>query len=85
MRRMQSIATATYAFGWISTIVGIIYRVWLYQGTGTHIATATNVWPHNLLQLSLLAFVIAIASDTRYAAHSPRSGEPSITAKTGAA
>jgi hypothetical protein len=70
MNRMRSIATITYTIGWISTILGVIYRVWLYNGTGAHVAMATHVWPYNLLQLSLLAFVIAIASDSRYSSHS---------------
>jgi len=73
MRRTQSIGTITYAIGWISIVVGVIYRVCLYSGKGAHFAIATNVSPRNLLQLSLLAFVIAIASDTRCSANSAKS------------
>jgi hypothetical protein len=69
MNRMCSIATITYAIGWISIVVGVIYRVWLYHGKGASIGSA-NISPHNLLQLSLLAFVIAIASDNRCFSHS---------------
>ena len=70
MSRLQSIGTVTYAIGWISIVVGVIYRVCLYSARGAHFALATNVSPRNLLQLSLLAFVIAIASDTRHSANS---------------
>jgi len=77
MSRIQSIGTITYAIGWISIVIGVIYRVCLYSGRGAHIAIATNVSPRNLLQLSLLAFVIAIASDIRRSAHSAKSDEHS--------
>jgi hypothetical protein len=75
MNRMQSIGTVAYATGWISIVLGLVYRALLYSGIGAHFAIATNVAPRNLLQLSLLAFVIAIASDTRCAAHSSKSDE----------
>jgi hypothetical protein len=52
-----------------SIVVGVIYRFWLYHGKGASIGSA-NISPHNLLQLSLLAFVIAIASDNRCFSHS---------------
>jgi hypothetical protein len=68
MNRMRSIAAITYATGWISLVAGVIYRVWLYH-TKASVGSA-NILPHNLLQLSLLAFVIAIASDNRCSSHS---------------
>jgi hypothetical protein len=69
MSRMRVIAAITYAIGWISIVVGVIYRLWLYHDKGASIGSA-NILPHNLLQLSLLAFVIAIASDNRCSSHS---------------
>jgi hypothetical protein len=69
MNRMRMIAAITYAIGWISIVVGVIYRFWLYHGNVARIGSA-NILPHNLMQLSLLAFVIAIASDNRCSSHS---------------
>jgi hypothetical protein len=69
MNRMRWIAAITYTIGWISIVVGVIYRLWLYHGKAASIGSA-NILPHNLLQLSLLAFVIAIASDSRGSSHS---------------
>ncbi len=68
MSRMRLIAAITYAVGWISIVVGVIYRLWLYHDKGASIGSA-YILPHNLLQLSLLAFVIAIASDNRCSSH----------------
>lgn len=73
MNRLESIGAVTYAIGWVSIVVGVIFRVCLYSARGAHFATAINVSPRNLVQLSLLAFVIAIASDTRCSVRSVRS------------
>ncbi len=69
MNRMRLVAAITYAIGWISIVAGGIYRLWLYHGNASSVGRA-NILPHNLLQLSLLAFVIAIASDSRSSSHS---------------
>ena len=69
MSRMRMIAAVTYAIGWISIVVGVVYRLWLYHGKVVSIGSA-NILPRNLLQLSLLAFVIAIASDNRCSSRS---------------
>ena len=68
MNRMRMIAAITYAIGWISVVVGVIYRLWLYRGNVARFGSA-HILPYNLLQLSLLAFVIAIASDNRTSSH----------------
>jgi len=62
MDRLQSVASYMYAAGWISGVVGGIYRALLYSGK---IGVVGHILPYNLLQLCAIVFLIAIASDAR--------------------
>jgi len=59
---LQSVASYMYAAGWISGVVGGIYRALLYSGK---IGVVGHILPYNLLQLCAIVFLIAIASDAR--------------------
>jgi hypothetical protein len=65
MDGLRSIARVMYAIGWISGIFGGIYRALVYSGTMGMIG---HILPYNLLQLCVVAFLIAIASDARLVA-----------------
>ena len=57
------IAEWSYIFGWVSAAVAIIYRVMWFGGLGARLfGAAPRVVPHNFMDLSILLFVISIAS-----------------------
>jgi len=62
MDKLRSIAGLMYALGWISGILAVIYRVLLYGGK---VGPIGHILPYNVLQLCVVAFLIAIASDAR--------------------
>ena len=64
MSRLHSIAAVTYGLGWVSAIAAVIYRL-IYSSGGGRISASTHILPHNLLQLSVLAFLVCIASEVR--------------------
>jgi hypothetical protein len=65
MDKLRSIAGLMYAVGWISGILSGIYRILVYSGK---IGLVGHILPYNLLQLCVVAFLIAIASDARVVA-----------------
>ena len=64
MSRLHSIAAVTYGLGWVSAIAAVIYRL-IYSSGGGRISASTHILPHNLLQLSVLAFLVCNASEVR--------------------
>ena len=70
MHRMHQVAAFTYSLGWISTVGAFVYHALVVKGTVT---SPMGFSPRNLLELTLLSFVISIASDAR--AVSTRRGE----------
>jgi hypothetical protein len=62
MSRLR-IAEWSYILGCVSAAVAIIYRVLWFGGLGARLFGAEpRVVPHNFLDLSILLFVISIAS-----------------------
>jgi hypothetical protein len=66
MNAMNAIAKRSYALGWLLFIFGLIERMLINSDHVHEFATMHNVMPHNLLQLSFMLFVIAIASRACY-------------------
>ena len=63
---MDSIARITYAVGWISLAVAIVYRVLLLSSAGdTLFSISRGLVPRSFLGLSVLLFLACIASDLR--------------------
>ena len=62
MNAMNAIAKRTYALGWLCFLVGLIERLLITNDHVHEFANIHNVMPHNFLQLSLLFFVVTIAS-----------------------
>jgi hypothetical protein len=61
------IAEWSYYMGCGSAAVAIVYRA-LWFG-GTHLFGAPRVLPHNFLDLSILLFVVSIASNAHAMVH----------------
>ena len=62
MSRLR-IAEWSYILGCVSAAVAIIYRVLWFGGLGARLfGEAPRVVPHNFMDLSILLFVISIAS-----------------------
>jgi hypothetical protein len=60
----SKIAEWSYYLGCISTLVAIVYRVLGFAGLGAPIFGETpRIVPHNFLDLSILLFVLSIASN----------------------
>jgi len=61
------IAEWSYYLGCVSAAVAIVYRaLWL---VGARLFGAPRIVPHNFLDLSILLFVISIASNARAIVH----------------
>jgi hypothetical protein len=54
---------ATYFLGWLFLIIAVIERAMLSSASVSRMALERNVLPRNFIELSLLFFVIAIASE----------------------
>lgn len=65
MARLESVASATYVLGWISLVAAAIYRLIISTAAGEAIFSATRLVPRSLLGLSLVFFIVSIASDLR--------------------
>jgi hypothetical protein len=61
----SKIAEWTYQLGIISTVAAVAYRLLWFGDLGHRLYGAIHVLPYNLLQLSVLAFLISIASNAR--------------------
>ncbi len=52
-----------YIAGWVLLVASLIFRVVVPFSMGAqNFVSRTSLWPHNLFQLSMIAFVICIAS-----------------------
>ena len=64
------IAEWSYQVGCVSAAMAIIYRVLWLGGLGARLfGAAPRVVPHNFMDLSILLFVISIASDAHEMVH----------------
>ena len=70
MYKMHPIAAFTYTLGWISAIAVFVYHALVVRGTVT---SPMGFSSRNLLELTLLSFVISIASDARSVANRVKS------------
>ena len=59
---MNAIAKRTYAVGWLLFILAVIERLLITKESVLFFANSHNILPHNFLQLSVVFFVITIAS-----------------------
>jgi hypothetical protein len=63
------IAEWSYYLACVSAAVAIVYRALWFGGLGARLFGAPRVIPHNFLDLSILLFVISIASNARTMVH----------------
>jgi len=63
------IAEWSYYLGCVSAGAAIIYRALWFGSLGTRLFGAPRVVPHNFLALSILLFVVSIASNARAMVH----------------
>ena len=55
-------AKRTYMLGWVFLILALAERAMMGMENVTAMANRHNLYPHNLLQLSAMFFLIAVAS-----------------------
>ena len=61
----SKIAESAYYLGLASTAAAIVYRLFWFGALGARLfGAAPRVVPHNFLELSVLLFVLSIASNT---------------------
>jgi hypothetical protein len=65
----SKIAEWSYYLGCVSAAVAIIYRTLWLGSLGARLFGAPRVLPHNLVELSILLFVVSLASNARAMVH----------------
>jgi hypothetical protein len=65
----STVAEWSYYLGCASAAVAIVYRALWFGSLGTRLFGSPGVVPHNLMELSILLFVVSIASNARTMAH----------------
>jgi hypothetical protein len=63
------IAEWSYQLGCVSAAVAIVYRVLWVGGLGARLFGAPRIVPHNFIDLSILLFVLSIASNAQAIVH----------------
>jgi hypothetical protein len=63
------IAEWSYYLGCVSAAAAIVYRALWFGSLGAGLFGAPRVLPHNLVELSILLFVVSIASNARAMVH----------------
>ena len=61
----SKIAEWSYYLGCVSAAAAIVYRALWFGGLGAHLFGEPRVIPHNFVELSILLFVVSIASNAR--------------------
>jgi len=62
----SKIAQWSYYLGCVSAAAAIVYRLFWFGGLGARLfGAAPRIIPHSFLDLSILFFVLSIASNTR--------------------
>jgi hypothetical protein len=61
----SKIAEWSYYLGCISAAVAIVYRAFWFVGLGARLFGAPRVVPHDFVNLSILLFLVSIASNAR--------------------
>ena len=66
----STIAEWSYYLACVSGIVAVVYRAFWFGALGARLfGAAPRVVPHNFVELSILLFVVSIASDARVIVH----------------
>jgi len=65
----SKIAEWSYYLGCVSAAVAIVYRAFWFGALGARLFGAPRVVPHNFVELSILLFVVSIASNVRVMVH----------------
>ena len=63
------IAEWSYQLGCVSAVVAIVYRMLWVGGLGARLFGAPRIVPHNFIDLSILLFVLSIASNAHAMVH----------------
>ncbi len=63
------IAEWSYYLGFLSAAAAVVYRAFWFGSLGASLFGAPRVLPHNLVELSILLFVVSIASNARAMVH----------------
>ena len=64
----------SYQLGIVCAVVAVVYRLLWFGALGSRLYGAIHVLPYNLLQLSVLGFLISIASHARCIAQARAEG-----------
>ena len=70
------IAEWSYYLACVSAAVAIIYRALWFGGLGARLFGEPRVVPHNFVDLSILLFVVSIASNAREMVHREDGKQP---------
>jgi hypothetical protein len=65
----QEIGEWSYSFGCASAAVAIVYRALWFGSLGPRLFGSPRVAPHHLMDLSILLFVVSIASNVHAIVH----------------
>ena len=65
----STIAEWSYYLGCASAAVAIVYRALLFASLGTRLFGSARLVPHHLMELSILLFVVSIASNVHAMVH----------------
>lgn len=65
----SKIAEWSYYLGFVSAAVAVVYRIFWFGALGARLFGAPRVVPHNFVELSILLFVVSIASDAHVMVH----------------
>ncbi|MGB6480644.1 MAG: hypothetical protein WA651_05565 [Candidatus Sulfotelmatobacter sp.] len=74
------IAEWSYYLGFVSAAAALVYRAFWFGSLGARLFGVPRVLPHNLIELSILLFVISIASNSHTMAH-PTNGKTTATGR----
>jgi hypothetical protein len=62
MAALDILTKRTYQAGWIVLIIAALYRIVSESSLGMKLANLTSLQPRNMLQLSMMLFLICAAS-----------------------
>ena len=79
LARLQLVGRVTYYLGWVSLICGALFHL----KVGQSLFLALSLTKRNLFEISVVCFVICVASQLR--ANAPVENEANITVKRSAA
>ncbi len=65
----STIAEWSYYLGCVSAAVAVVYRALWFGSLGTRLFGSPRVVPHHLMELSILLFVLSIASNVHAMVH----------------